>query len=193
MQNVNGDKQIPSPQRKWYNAISHTEVVFQRQTAETWFQASFAYSFVHLFFCSFSSSYIFTLIVVHYIQLLLDFFLIHQYLPKPLDILHYVHWVSWLASRVMDLFVCSLFHYLDFKNKKKKNHTKPFLTPPIHKKHLKRTDRPTDKAFCRVVCPLSKQGRIHGYPSRVRVGRGHIWGYLIIWAGAVRPKTAKKK
>ena len=36
-----------------------------------------------------------------------------------------------------------------------------------------------------------KQGRIHGYPSRVRVGRGHIWGHLVIWAGAVRPKSAK--
>ena len=36
-----------------------------------------------------------------------------------------------------------------------------------------------------------KQGRIHGYPSCVRVGRGCIWGYLITWAGAVRPKTAK--
>ena len=38
-----------------------------------------------------------------------------------------------------------------------------------------------------------KQGRIHGYPSRVRVGRGHIWGHLITWAGAVRPRTAKNK
>ena len=36
-----------------------------------------------------------------------------------------------------------------------------------------------------------KQGWIHGYPSRVRVGRGHIWGHSIIWAGAVRPKTTK--
>jgi len=41
-----------------------------------------------------------------------------------------------------------------------------------------------------------KQGRIHGYPSRVRVGRGSDreghWG---IWAGAVsskRSKTPKK-
>ena len=31
---------------------------------------------------------------------------------------------------------------------------------------------------------------LHGYPSRVRVGRGCVWGHLIIWAGAVRPKTA---
>ena len=30
-----------------------------------------------------------------------------------------------------------------------------------------------------------KQGRIHGYPSRVRVGRGHICGQWSIWAGAV--------
>ena len=28
-----------------------------------------------------------------------------------------------------------------------------------------------------------KQGRIHGYRSRVQVGRGHIWGHSIIWAG----------
>ena len=37
-----------------------------------------------------------------------------------------------------------------------------------------------------------KQVRIHSYPSRVRVDRGRIWGHLITWAGAVRPKTAKK-
>ena len=37
-----------------------------------------------------------------------------------------------------------------------------------------------------------KQGRIHGYPSRVRVGRGHIRDHSIIWAGAVRPKNKKK-
>ena len=36
-----------------------------------------------------------------------------------------------------------------------------------------------------------KQGRIHGYPSRVRVGRGYIGGHLITLVGAVRPKTAK--
>ena len=41
---------------------------------------------------------------------------------------------------------------------------------------------------------IQEQGRIHGYPSRVRVGRsssgeGH-WG---IWAGAVRSKTEKVK
>ena len=34
-----------------------------------------------------------------------------------------------------------------------------------------------------------KQGRIHGYPSRVRVGRGHNLGQWNIWAGAIRPKT----
>ena len=38
-------------------------------------------------------------------------------------------------------------------------------------------------------CCWGKQGRIHGCPSRVRVGRG--WGHLMIWAGALRPKTAK--
>ena len=37
-----------------------------------------------------------------------------------------------------------------------------------------------------------KQGRIHGYPSHMRVGRGNILGHLITWAGAVKPKTAKK-
>ena len=30
-----------------------------------------------------------------------------------------------------------------------------------------------------------KQGRKHGYPSRVRMCRGHIWGQWSIWAGAV--------
>ena len=38
---------------------------------------------------------------------------------------------------------------------------------------------------------FKSQGRIHGYPSRVRVGRGRIWGHFIIWARAMRPKTAK--
>ena len=37
-----------------------------------------------------------------------------------------------------------------------------------------------------------KQGRIHGYLSRVRVGRGYIWGHQSIWAGVIGPKTAKK-
>ena len=27
------------------------------------------------------------------------------------------------------------------------------------------------------ICPKSKQGRIHGYRSRVQVGRGYIWGH----------------
>ena len=40
---------------------------------------------------------------------------------------------------------------------------------------------------------LKKQGRIHGYPSRVRVGRGCVWGHFIILARAVSPMTAKKK
>ena len=39
----------------------------------------------------------------------------------------------------------------------------------------------------------TKQGRRNGYPSRVRVGRGCIWGHIIIWAEAVRQKTAKNK
>ena len=45
----------------------------------------------------------------------------------------------------------------------------------------------------RLIPLKEKQGRIHGYPSRMWVGRGCIWGHLIIWAGAVRLKTAKKK
>ena len=40
---------------------------------------------------------------------------------------------------------------------------------------------------------IIKQGWIHGYPSRVRVGRGHIRGHQIIWAGAVRSKNKKHK
>ena len=39
----------------------------------------------------------------------------------------------------------------------------------------------------------SKKVRIHGNRSRVRVGRGHIWGYQTIWAGAVRSKTWNHK
>ena len=27
---------------------------------------------------------------------------------------------------------------------------------------------------------VKRQGRIHGYPSHVRVGRGYIWGHMII-------------
>ena len=38
---------------------------------------------------------------------------------------------------------------------------------------------------------MQKQGRIHGYPSRVRVGRGPNWGYQIILAGAAMPKKPK--
>ena len=33
--------------------------------------------------------------------------------------------------------------------------------------------------------PLIKQGRVHGYLSRVRVGRGSDGGQWGIWAGAV--------
>ena len=40
---------------------------------------------------------------------------------------------------------------------------------------------------------MYEQGRIHGYPSRVRMGRGRNQGHHIIWAGAMRPKTIKKK
>ena len=38
----------------------------------------------------------------------------------------------------------------------------------------------------------NKQGRIHGYPSCVRVGRGCFWGHPIIWAGAVGQGPQKK-
>ena len=38
-----------------------------------------------------------------------------------------------------------------------------------------------------------KQGRIHGYPSRVRVVRGSDReGHRAIWVGAVSSKTPKK-
>ena len=43
--------------------------------------------------------------------------------------------------------------------------------------------------------PEQEQGRIHGYPSRMRVGRGHNWGKWNIWEGAIRlnvPLTPKK-
>ena len=37
-----------------------------------------------------------------------------------------------------------------------------------------------------------KQGRIHGYPSRVRLGRGSDGeGYRGVWAGAGSSKTLK--
>ena len=37
-----------------------------------------------------------------------------------------------------------------------------------------------------------KQGRIHGYPSRVQVGRSSAGeGHLGIWAGAVASKISK--
>ena len=36
-----------------------------------------------------------------------------------------------------------------------------------------------------------EQGRIHGYSSCMRVGRGRNWGHQIIWAGAVKPKIPK--
>ena len=39
---------------------------------------------------------------------------------------------------------------------------------------------------------VAQQDRIHGFPSRVRVGRGCISGHYSIWVEAVRPKTANK-
>ena len=38
--------------------------------------------------------------------------------------------------------------------------------------------------FSKII--TKEQGRIHGYHSRVRVGRGRYWGHQIIWAGAVK-------
>ena len=38
---------------------------------------------------------------------------------------------------------------------------------------------------------FKKQGRIHGYRSRVRVGRGHIWGHFKEQWVAARPETSK--
>ena len=40
---------------------------------------------------------------------------------------------------------------------------------------------------------LQKQGRIHGYPSRVRVGRSSAEGHLGIWAGAQKAQKAQKR
>ena len=41
--------------------------------------------------------------------------------------------------------------------------------------------------------PNVEQGRLHGYPSRVRVGRGGDGeGHWDIWAGAESSKTPKK-
>ena len=45
----------------------------------------------------------------------------------------------------------------------------------------------TAETYCK------KQGRIHGYPSPMRVGRGHNWGQWSICAGAVRPKTTLRR
>ena len=54
-------------------------------------------------------------------------------------------------------------------------------------------DRRMDRsAYIRVHATEKEQGRIHGFPSRVRVGRGHIWGHQSFWAGAVRSKKQKK-
>ena len=39
------------------------------------------------------------------------------------------------------------------------------------------TDRLTNKSTNRFAYHITKQSRIHAYPSRVRVGRGHIWGH----------------
>ena len=45
----------------------------------------------------------------------------------------------------------------------------------------------------KLKCKLMEQGRIHGYQSRVRVGRGHIRGHQTIWAGALRSKKLNHK
>ena len=42
------------------------------------------------------------------------------------------------------------------------------------------TDLPMDSQKKESQLLFFQQGRIHGYRSRVRVGRGHIWGHKII-------------
>ena len=44
--------------------------------------------------------------------------------------------------------------------------------------------------FCSTTRHVAEQGRIHGYPSRMRLGRGRILGHLITWAGAMRQKKS---
>ena len=44
-----------------------------------------------------------------------------------------------------------------------------------------------------LIAIQKKQGRIHGYPSRERVGRSSAGeGYWVIWAGAIKLKNAEK-
>ena len=50
---------------------------------------------------------------------------------------------------------------------------------------------PYKKCSCLLLFHITKQGRIHGYPGRVQVGRDRIWVHFIIWAGTVKLKTAK--
>ena len=50
--------------------------------------------------------------------------------------------------------------------------------------------------FFRFYChssPQDEQGWIHGYLSHVRVGRGHIRGRFIIWAGAVTDRPTNDR
>ena len=42
-----------------------------------------------------------------------------------------------------------------------------------------------------IIGLLVKQSRIHGYPSRVRMGKSSAGGHQSIWAGAVGSKSSK--
>ena len=45
------------------------------------------------------------------------------------------------------------------------------------------------KGFMKGCGSMKKRGRIHGYHSRLRVDRGHIWGHWSIWAGEMGSKN----
>ena len=60
-----------------------------------------------------------------------------------------------------------------------------YLASPIRSSH--------EIPFVPVNTKTRPDTRLPHGPSRVRVGRGCFLGHLIIWAGAVRPKTAKKQ
>ena len=69
----------------------------------------------------------------------------------------------------------------------------PFSFLIQNKSHKTKNHRTIKPYLLKNYTFLVLQGLIQGYPSRVRVGRGCVWGHFIIWAGAVRPETAKNK
>ena len=77
--------------------------------------------------------------------------------------------------------------------------SKNVIIKPMSKRRKKNPFRKIKQIHKRVSACQSghsftlKRGRKQGYPSRVGAGKGHILGHSIIWAGAVRPKTAKKQ